>query len=1068
MKKVSKKLCSWLMIMAMVLSVVYIQTPIVAKAEEKTAEKSTKVEIGNPTLTGFKDGLATYKFNDTLNLSGTNIKSIAVQFVSPVIKKDGEKNEYIEYNEVKDIFELCNKVERLKKTDGNYTHIIINAKDGENLTADEWKTLLIKCFTVHVKIGNVQSVMLSVSDEKVSERDNLVEYYAHNGHYYEPVQGKLSWTEAREASLEAASLDPKKYDSYLVNITSQEENDFIYTICRKSSWIGATCEPAIYLNGRVGENGEIEYDNQIGVDYPGYFLYDGEYNSENANKYAYWFYVDGPEAGSLMTYGPAHDCRSDAVLNNYMKMALENTDYDIFGEGKKAKGAYETKYEKNGDIEFTNWANYENWKKSPVYEKNIGNKKANEPNNQNPSERFMAVFARDDWDNEENDLTFMIPSMWNDYPDEKTDINSYIIEYSLKDGFKPDEDTQSICDLEGKEYKITGDDFSVRGKSGDLTVADIVSEDKGNVIVQKYDENPRPVDPEITQEDLDKVNKAIEDNIATDVIVTVKDKSTDQTIRLKITIIPVATIFANDFIISVEDAQKADDKRVKESSNAAGKDETGKDVDDDKLVVDKDDLNKLNDTKEPGEVTIKLTNTSDIEPSTTVTAHVVDEVNTGYSPERKEIVIGANNFDISVDDVDKALAGDEGILKKLANVVATEGGDNIPTENIDVDDVYKTDLKAEPGKYPVTFTYGGISVTVEATVKSNNDYKGSETPEDDNQGDNNPGDDNRGDNNPKEDNTIIKSGTPVASSDIVYEKTNPQDKTEPIDPAKQVANTGALKINGVPVDNYTVSPDGKGMIISKDYIDTLPKGTYQAMITYTDGTEQKFSITVVDYDEKTVVKNPPLFSMYKEIVLKKNNTFTVNLSGITDRAVVKADITGKSKNAKKVVSIKKKANGDVVITPKKVGKSQVTCTIIQNGAEYKVVVDLKVLKQYKGTSTNYNLKNAGLVKTGGELPEFNVYKRIVKGKNTKIKFTKVEKDANVKFYVANKKEAKSLKIGKVKRSGKTVTCTIKGKKKGWVHLTAEITQNGKTYYTRLLVRIDDGTWTSKQLKKYLK
>ena len=316
--------------------------------------------------------------------------------------------------------------------------------------------------------------------------------------------------------------------------------------------------------------------------------------------------------------------------------------------------------------------------------------------------------------------------------------------------------------------------------------------------------------------------------------------------------------------------------------------------------------------------------------------------------------------------------------------------------------------------------------------------------------------------------TSVVPATTVQPVDIVYEKTNPEDKTEPIDPAKKVANTGALKVNGTPVDKYTVSQDGKSLIINKDYIETLPKDTYQAVITYTDGTEQKFSITVVDYNEATIVKNPPLFSMYKEIVLKKKNTFTVNLSGITDYAVVKADITGKGKNAKKVVSIKQKANGDVVITPKKVGKSQVTCTIIQNGAEYKVVVDLKVLKQYKGTSKNYNLKNAGLVKTDGELPEFNVYKRIVKGKNTKIKFTKVEKDANVKFYVTNKKEAKSLKIGKVKRSGNTVTCTIKGKKKGWVHLTAEITQNGKTYYTRLLVRIDDGTWTSKQLKKYLK
>ena len=318
-----------------------------------------------------------------------------------------------------------------------------------------------------------------------------------------------------------------------------------------------------------------------------------------------------------------------------------------------------------------------------------------------------------------------------------------------------------------------------------------------------------------------------------------------------------------------------------------------------------------------------------------------------------------------------------------------------------------------------------------------------------------------------------KTGTdgtsePVKPEDITYEKTNPQDKTEPIDPSKQVPTTGALTINGVPVDSYTISPDGKSLIISKEFLNTLPKGSYPAVLTYADGTKQEFNVNVVDFDETTLVKNPPLFSMYKEIVLKKKNTFTVNLKGISDYAIVTSEITGKGKKAKKVVTIKQQKNGDVLITPKKVGKSQVTCKIVQNGAEYKVVVDLKVLKQYKGTSKNYNLKPKGLVKTSGKLPEFNVYKRIVKGKNTKIKFTKVATDAKVKFYVANKKEAKSLKIGKIKRKGKTATCTIKGKKKGWVHLTAEITQNGKTYYTRLLVRIDDGTWSKKQIKKYLK
>lgn len=492
--------------------------------------------------------------------------------------------------------------------------------------------------------------------------------------------------------------------------------------------------------------------------------------------------------------------------------------------------------------------------------------------------------------------------------------------------------------------------------------------------------------------------------------------------------------------------------------------------------VKKEDLDKLNDAIKDGKKgTYPVVVTTPKGTSVTVIVTVTDENDSSMptDPTKPGETIAANNFKIGVNDFDK-IFGDptkkDEIVKKLSNAEAYDTELKTPVEITSVD---TTNVKGEPGVYPVTLTTAnGTSTTINVTVDGEWDTIGDVDKASDA-------------NKEKEtvDNDTAKKIVPVVTptpmgtggtsqpvnpEDIVYEKTNPQDKTEPIDPSKQVPPTGALTINGVPVDQYTVSPDGTKLIISKDYLNTLPKGSYPAVLTYADGTTQQFNVTIVDYDETTLVKNPPLFSMYKEIVLKKKNTFTINLKGITKYAVVTSKITGKGKKAKSIVKIKQQKNGDVLITPKKVGKTQVTCTIIQNGAEYKVVVDLKVLRQYKGTSKNYNLKTKGLVKTSGELPEFNVYKRIVKGKNTKIKFTKVATDAKVKFYVKNKKEAKSLKIGKIKRKGKTATCTIKGKKKGWVHLTAEITQNGKTYYTRLLVRIDDGTWTKKQIKKYLK
>lgn len=491
--------------------------------------------------------------------------------------------------------------------------------------------------------------------------------------------------------------------------------------------------------------------------------------------------------------------------------------------------------------------------------------------------------------------------------------------------------------------------------------------------------------------------------------------------------------------------------------------------------VKKEDLEKLNDAIKDGKkgtypVLVSTPNGTQV----TVNVTVTDENdNTKPDDTKTDETIAANDFKIGVNDFDK-IFGDptkkDDIVKKLSNAQAYDTDLKTPVEITGID---TTQVKKEPGTYPVTLTTAkGTTTTIKVTVDKDWDTIG----DIDKASDSNKTGETVDNDTAKKIVPVAppaKTGTdgtsePVKPEDITYEKTNPQDKTEPIDPSKQVPTTGALTINGVPVDSYTISPDGKSLIISKEFLNTLPKGSYPAVLTYADGTKQEFNVNVVDFDETTLVKNPPLFSMYKEIVLKKKNTFTVNLKGISDYAIVTSEITGKGKKAKKVVTIKQQKNGDVLITPKKVGKSQVTCKIVQNGAEYKVVVDLKVLKQYKGTSKNYNLKPKGLVKTSGELPEFNVYKRIVKGKNTKIKFTKVATDAKVKFYVANKKEAKSLKIGKIKRKGKTATCTIKGKKKGWVHLTAEITQNGKTYYTRLLVRIDDGTWSKKQLKKYLK
>ncbi|MCR5202792.1 MAG: hypothetical protein K6D02_06885, partial [Lachnospiraceae bacterium] len=295
--------------------------------------------------------------------------------------------------------------------------------------------------------------------------------------------------------------------------------------------------------------------------------------------------------------------------------------------------------------------------------------------------------------------------------------------------------------------------------------------------------------------------------------------------------------------------------------------------------------------------------------------------------------------------------------------------------------------------------------------------------------------------------------TPV---DLVYEKTNPKNLVEPVYTTKTV---DTFTLGGGQLVSGEYSVNGSNLIISSTYLNNLTNGDYDAVITYTDGTTQQFKVTVVAYNEATVVKNPPLFKMYKDVILKKK--FKVDLKGITKYAIVKY------KSSKpKVASVNK--NG--VITGKRRGKCVVTCNIIQNGAYYSVRVTVTVKKKHGNVTTNYNLNKKALVKTQGKLPEYNVYKRVIKKKKTKIIFQRVAANANVKFYVKNKKEKKILQVGKAKKNKKKkmVSCVIRGKKKGWVHLTARIKQHGMVYYTRLLVRVDDNTWTKKQLKKYLR
>ena len=278
--------------------------------------------------------------------------------------------------------------------------------------------------------------------------------------YYELVQKQKTWTVAREESLKANHLGPA-YEGYLVNVTSMDENAFLYTICRTTSWMGTTCDPNVKLDGSYDKaTDKITYQSTPSEKY-GYTLDSDEYLNSGAT--GYWFYVDGPETGKLMTFGPAQvDEYYDETLNfvNTMTLAKDGEKYTV--GSSEVEGAYED--------DINNWANIDNWKASPLYEPEIGYKGANEPNNGNHGyyadahtmpERYMVIYSRNDKDK----YTWMTPSMWNDFYERNPYVGSYIIEYSPKSDEVANvilDSKQSIVELNGaKDQTITGKNFVV-------------------------------------------------------------------------------------------------------------------------------------------------------------------------------------------------------------------------------------------------------------------------------------------------------------------------------------------------------------------------------------------------------------------------------------------------------------------------------------------------------------------------------------------------------------------------------------------------------------------------------
>jgi hypothetical protein len=129
-------------------------------------------------------------------------------------------------------------------------------------------------------------------------------YYNYfNGHYYEYVSTSLSWTAAKAAAAGRSFYGRK---GYLVTISSEAENNFIWKLIAKNSWIGMSCV-------------NTEINSALG------------YTAFESTTYGQFYWVTGPEKGTSVSNGLSGSRVSvSGVYNNWS--SGEPNNYKSWGE----------------------------------------------------------------------------------------------------------------------------------------------------------------------------------------------------------------------------------------------------------------------------------------------------------------------------------------------------------------------------------------------------------------------------------------------------------------------------------------------------------------------------------------------------------------------------------------------------------------------------------------------------------------------------------------------------------------------------------------------------------------
>lgn len=256
--------------------------PQMAWADDTTSDANAEdiqlvIKAGAATPTD--ESNTTFKFPSLTVESNSNrpIKSITVQFTSPITTDSitlPTQGKFVQYQPVKA---------------GN---VSINVNDGA--TASEWQQYLRD--NLQITLSNVNttaSIRMIASFDPVNA---TIDYNSLNGHYYKTVKGSsITWQNAYAAAQNSKYMGMQ---GYLVTVTSQEENNYVFSMIGEDCWTGATC-----LDEYTGANSE-EHNCAIKNIYKDFYIKQGINIPESTMPgNAYYFWVDGPEKGQLISRG---------------------------------------------------------------------------------------------------------------------------------------------------------------------------------------------------------------------------------------------------------------------------------------------------------------------------------------------------------------------------------------------------------------------------------------------------------------------------------------------------------------------------------------------------------------------------------------------------------------------------------------------------------------------------------------------------------------------------------------------------------------------------------------------